>query len=468
MTRALLASSIIAILSITSFLPMAQAANKASRFRGFDYSDFSTFKEEVSKKNKKNQIGIQRRLREVFTNRSLKRQTFSNEKRSGSGIRFSNRERKTNRGTTRTAATDIYKAQSYGFDVLLPASFTVLNDTITGKQGTFHLGAGNSEVFIMATDQTCSGSVFATQKCLKDGVEKLIEKDAIAITKQQRKSNRAILLDPQVTTQIQSKQRAWLQEYENNEGGNRLYLVFTNPTTNTLWEMIVIDTDNVILNNNYLKTVLINSLSGTSKITDKKASNTYQYTRTKNTRQRAGGFSTQRDATFAVSPLTLESEDFTLKAGQGFVVSEDLLATENKALLENALTADKITINIDRDTNCKASSTRVLRNCLEATAKAANTNFTNELEATVLDEKNIKMELLNTAAISEDLNRTQSSATNLGRMILLFKGDARFLQVIFPHPETGEIWNVQLHSQSGKNLEQDTQIRRFISSFKFN
>ena len=194
MIRSVLTLSVMSLVTLVSFFPEADAANKTSRFRGFDYADFSTFKEDVKKRSEETKIGIKRRISQIFSNPSQERPNFRDQRRSGGGFRFSNRKKVTTENTP-SEETNIFKAQNYNFDVLLPASFTVTTDTLSSKQGFLQLTNGSTEVVIRATDRTCPTGVFETQRCFRSEVEELINLDGLNVSQLQRKSNRAILLD---------------------------------------------------------------------------------------------------------------------------------------------------------------------------------------------------------------------------------------------------------------------------------
>jgi len=460
-----------------------EASSKTSRFRasGGRISSFiqniekatSTIKQKWS-----NRPYLKRNSRSMISTKSSDSANYTRKNTSTTSSRRSTTRsyvspyssRNATQGVQEQSTLKVFSATNVPLTILLPDTFSLLEDTLGRSTGSLKLRRSNVIVEIIATEDSCEGGDTFIRSCLQQKSDSYLKEFKKTLPPLELSKNEGVSLDPN-TVQLTSKNRGWFVELSslNYKAGQ---LTFFDPINNFVWLMRITaaGTGKTILDDNKILYQVFSSLLEINSTNKEKV-------------QKITNITTNKKSTVGVAPrtknpitfgsdqiLTFEAEKipFSVELPKDFaLISDNLDWSEGIARFESQEGFIEITAT---STICSDQTPRLKRRCMETEAGKFVTEIKKEFpQGNVLQDSNMQIQLEDVANTNSNIRRTSMTKSHLGRLFIMRMAGKRVGLFTFVEPNNDFVWKIRIEVPEGLDyfLNDVRQKKKVFSSLLF-
>ncbi|MCF7831147.1 hypothetical protein K9M41_04115 [Candidatus Gracilibacteria bacterium] len=480
MKKILIVAFVIITATVTAF--EVEASNKTSRLRGSNRSTTS-YLQNIEK--------AASAIVEKWTRRPyLKRNSRSMTSPTTSSARYTRRSTSSTssrRSTIRSyvspyssrgvaqevqeqANLKVFSATSVPFTILLPNTFSLLEDNLGRSSGSLKLRRSNVIIEIIATEDICEGGVTFVRNCLQQKSDSYLREFKKNLPPLELSRNESVSLDPN-NLQLTSGNRGWFVELSSLDykAGQ---LTFFDPINDFVWLMRITSAGKgkTILDDNK---ILYQVFSSLLELDSQKEKVQREVSKIVTNRRSTVGTSprTKNPVIFGESKITrfvAEKVPFEMELPQNFeLVSDNLDWNEGAALFESEEGSIELTAT---NVTCVDPTPRIKRQCMEEEAAKFAKELREEFpQGNVLQDVNIQIQLEDIANTNRNLRRSSTSKNHLGRLLTLRISGERIGIFTFVEPQNGYVWKMRIDVPEGRDyfLSDVRQKQKVFSSLFF-
>ena len=357
-----------------------------------------------------------------------------------------------------------FSAKNINLNIKLPQKFKKTWDTLTPNNGKIIFENNLEKVELLAFKNKCSGSPAMAQECF----DKLLKQELKNI-----KDNYKIKHQEDFRT-IQWDHSAIKNSSKNAKNSGRLFtfitsdnqkiinFIFLEPLHNHFWKLVITIPNStkasLYKTQNYIK--VITSLFKKEVKTKYKVKyrNDERTRKTRYTHKRSN-ISNQYNANrVSLYTNTAKNIGFTFGFPQGgSILADDLTYNKGQLVARRQNFYLEIT---PISKSCNYQSFNLIRKCIENIAKT---------ELKFWQSKNVNYQLIDDKNIYLQLKNTAKQKSSIGRIITLrnLKTKQTKSRLYFQVPHKKSIWRIDLNDNKTGILENDLNLKKIISSFKF-
>ncbi len=437
-------------------------AESTYSFRGRTFPNYSSAKSSVYSSYSSFRLGSRAnqssRIQKADTSSSSSSSSvFRSQGRSTSTIRA---EDKVQRVIT-SPQTDMreFTANSIPFTITLPTGFEKESDSLDWESGSISFRSEDSTVTLHATGELCEGSLFQARLCLsklyQDRMTELTAKYPNAFVLK----NETVELRSQANRTFDKKNlgRFLILKLGNTRIGN---FTFFDPVNEFVWNLEIQAPDNSqkILNSNRLWTQIFESLFRQEDTRTRVQRNVVSYAdRRSSVTLRSNNIATEGYRNYTT--FRAENVPFSLAVPEGFLVTEDTLATDSGKLHISGLRDGWVTVEATPGI-CDSQTSRIVRRCIEEAAEAFKEDLITQYpKLSIVRDENTLL----------SLKTTQYRESEVARIIQMRGDGDRVFQMTFRDPMVKNVWVLRASSPDEKDafLYDASKLQNLIQSVQF-